>query len=273
MLRVLLIVAILLGALFLASRFVARNMMETRALTTGPNGPETPATAGVPFERVAIPSGTRRLDSYVVTAGLSCQNPPVVLIYHGVQETISEWVKAQRFLYDHCVSSVVFDYTGSGDSSRPARFEAVGEDSVAAYEFAQSRFPGKRLYVLGHSMGNGPMLEAAPHFSSRPAGAIVANAFASLRAFTSPNLFYRILSYTIPDWWDNVKSVAALQVPVLVVHSDTDQVNPVNGGRKIFSAARQPKELVILHGFSHNSLYQHPSEDWWSKALAFMSAH
>jgi len=108
-----------------------------------------------------------------VTAGVSCQSPPVVLIYHGVQETISEWVKAQRFLYDHCVSSVVFDYTGSGDSSRPARFEAVGEDSVAAYEYARSRFPGKRLYVLGHSMGNGP------HFSSRPAGAIVANAFAS----------------------------------------------------------------------------------------------
>jgi hypothetical protein len=43
----------------------------------------------------------------------------LALTYHGVQETISECVKAQRFLYDRSVSSVVFDYTGSGNSSRP----------------------------------------------------------------------------------------------------------------------------------------------------------
>jgi hypothetical protein len=91
----------------------------------------------------------------VVTASQQCLNPPVVVIYHGVQETISEWVKAQRFLYDRCVSSVVFDYTGSGNSSRPARFEALGEDSIAAYEFAAKHYPGRQLYVLGHSMGNG----------------------------------------------------------------------------------------------------------------------
>src|ERR1700761_8483700 len=70
---------------------MARHFMETRALTTGPNGPQTPADAGAPFERVAIPSGPRRLDSYVVTAPATCSSAPVILIYHGVQETISLW--------------------------------------------------------------------------------------------------------------------------------------------------------------------------------------
>jgi alpha-beta hydrolase superfamily lysophospholipase len=248
--------------------------MESWALTTGPNGPETPASVGIPFERTAIPSGSRRLDSYVVTANGACENPPVVVIYHGVQETISEWVKAQRFLYDHCVSTVVFDYTGSGNSSRPAQFEAVGEDSIAAYEFTSTHFPGKRLYVLGHSMGNAPMLEAVPHFSSQPAGVIVANAFASLRSVvgTRKNILYRVLAYIIPDWWNNVKSVQKIHVPLLLVHSDKDQVNSVDGGREIFAAARQPKALVILHGYRHNDLYQRPSEAWWSPVLSFVSA-
>jgi hypothetical protein len=252
---------------------LARHLMETRALTTGPNGWETPAILGVPFERVAIPSGVRRLDSYVVTADGACENPPVIVIYHGVQETISEWVKAQRFLYDHCVSSVVFDYTGSGNSSRPARFEAVGEDCVRAYEFASSHFSGKRIYALGHSMGNAPMLEAMPHFSSQPAGVIVANAFASLRSVAgTKGAFYRVLAYTIPDWWDNVKSVQEIRVPLLVVHSDADQVNPINGGRKIFAAARQPKELAVLHGYRHNDLYQKPTGGWWSAVIVFINA-
>jgi len=242
--KILLAAAIVAGVPFGASR-LARHLMETRALTTGPNGPETPASVGVPFERAAISSGSRRLDSYVVTANGACENPPVVVIYHGVQETISEWVKAQRFLYDHCVSSVVFDCTGSGNSSRPARFEALGEDAIAVYEFTSSHFAGKRVYVLGHSMGNAPMLEAVPHFSSLPAGVIVANAFASLRSIagTRKNSLYRVLAYTMPDWWDNVKSVQQIQVPLLVVHSDTDRVNPVDEGRRIFAPLGNRKDL------------------------------
>jgi alpha-beta hydrolase superfamily lysophospholipase len=272
--RILLVLAILLCLLFAAGRIAARYLMNTLALTTGPNGLDTPASQGVPFERTAIPSGSRHLDSYVVTAAAECIDPAVVLIYHGVRETISEWVKAQRFLYDHCVSSVVYDPTGSGDSSRPARFEYEAEDSIAAYDFTAHHFPGKRLYVLGHSMGNGPMLETVPNLSPQPAGVIIASAFASLRSQprTQGNLLYRALAYTIPDWWNNVKAVAAIHLPVLVVHSDIDQVNPTEGGLQIFAAAHQPKTLALLHGYKHNALYQEPTEDWWSSALAFMRA-
>lgn len=248
--------------------------METLALTSGPNGQETPASEGVPFERRLIPSGSRRLDSYVVTAESGCLDPPVLLIYHGVRETISEWVKAQRFLYNHCVSSVIYDPTGSGNSSRPARFEYVAEDAIAAYDFTATHFPGRHLYLLGHSMGNGPMLEAVPHLSPQPAGVIVASAFASLRSQprTQGNLLYRVLAYTIPDWWNNVKAVAAIHVPILIVHSDVDRVNPTAGGLQIFAAANQPKTLALLHGYKHNALYQEPVEEWWSPTLAFVRA-
>jgi hypothetical protein len=84
--------------------------------------------------------------------------------------------------------------------------------------------------------------------------------------------FYRVLAYTIPDWWDNVKSVQEIRVPLLVVHSDADQVNPINGGRKIFAAARQPKELAVLHGYRHNDLYQKPTGGWWSAVIVFINA-
>jgi alpha-beta hydrolase superfamily lysophospholipase len=272
--KILLVAGGIVCALYLAGRIVAWQVMERIMLTTGPNGPETPASLGVPFEWIAIPSGTRGLDSYVVTASSTCEDPPVVVIYHGIQETISEWVQGQRFLYNHCVSSVVFDYTGSGNSSRPARFEAVGQDSISAYEFTRSHFPGRRVYVLGHSMGNGPMLEAVPHFSSSPAGVIVANAFISLRSIgrNRKTYFYRLLTYTIPDWWNNLKAAPKLNAPILVIHSDTDRVNSVEDGRNVFAAAPQPKTLVILHGYNHNALYQHPSEEWWAGVLAFMSA-
>ncbi len=269
--KVVVTLAILVGVLLCAGRLSAGYLLERWALTTGPNGQETPATLGVPFERAEIPSGFRRLDSYIVSANPSCNDAPVLLIYHGVQETISDWVKAQRFLYNHCISSVVFDPSGSGNSSRPATMDNIRQDSVAAYAFTIRRFPRQRVYVFGHSMGNGPMLDAVPHFPSPPAGVIVASAFSSLRTqgVIRKHLLYRLLAFTLPDWWNNVQAIQKVQAPLLVVHSDTDQINPARDGQAVFTAARQPKTLSIVHGFKHNALYQNPVEEWWAPVLSF----
>jgi alpha-beta hydrolase superfamily lysophospholipase len=169
----------------------------------------------VPFDHIRIASGNRRLDAFLVHASSGCADAPMVVIYHGVKETISMWTKAQQFLYEHCVSSLVFHYTGSGDSSRPAKFEAVGQDSIAVYAFARLEFPHTRIYVLGHSMGNGPMLSAVPSFSCPPDGVIIANAFSSLRDFGKRSgVIYGLLAETAPDWWNNVKSVQKVKSPL-----------------------------------------------------------
>jgi alpha-beta hydrolase superfamily lysophospholipase len=251
---------------------IALYLMEAGALTTGPNGPETPARVGVAYQRRWIASGPRRLDSYVVAAPASCTDPPVVLIYLGVHETISKWVSAQKFLHDHCVSSVAFDYTGSGDSSRPARFDAVNDDSVAAYEAVQNFFPGARIFVLSHSMGAGPMLEALPRFSTPPAGVIVDGAFSSLRDYGArAGGLYALLADLSPDWWNNRRAIARVRAPILIIHSDADQVIPVGDALRLFAAAREPKRLVIIHGYKHNAIYRAPVAGDWDPVLAFMA--
>lgn len=263
-----LVAALSLGACDQPGRY----LMESRALTTGPNGPQTPASVGVPFERRWIASGPRRLDSYVVTAPAACADPPVILIYHGVQETISDWVRAQAFLYAHCVSSVVFDYTGSGDSSRPARFKAVNDDAIAAFAAVTRRFPRSRLFVLSHSMGAGPLLQGEPAFASRPHGVIVGQPFSSIRDYAArASPAFGLLARFSPDWWNNVRAVRRLNAPLLLVHSDTDRVNPIAEGREVFAAAPAPKRMALLHGLGHNALYLTPDAGWWTPVLAFVS--
>jgi hypothetical protein len=39
---------------------------------------------------------------------------------------------------------------------------------------------------------------------------------------------------------------------------------------RIFEAAPEPKEIMVLHGFKHNTLYQTPSEQWWTAVLQFL---
>jgi hypothetical protein len=264
--------AIMLGLLgLICGRSVLFHHFEPQFLTTGPNGPETPESVGLAYERTKIPSQNRTLDGYLVQEPPACQPKVALLIFHGVMETISEWVKAQRFLYDHCVASVVFDYSGHGDSSRPGTFKNLNQDAVAAYAWFALRFGNDtRRCVLGHSMGNGPMLESLPSFHPMPDCVVVANAFSSLRDLGVRRGTPRIFAYMMPDVWNNVENISRNRAPLLLVGSDADSVNPIAMGQRIFEAAAEPKQIVVLHGFKHNALYQDPSEQWWTAVLQFI---
>jgi uncharacterized protein len=254
----------------LALRPLILNVSSKKFLNTGPNGVETPATVGLAFDRLKIPSGDRVLDAYLVRAPVTCQSHVAVLIFHGVMETISEWVPAQKFLYEHCVSSLVFDYSGHGDSSRPGTVGHLNDDAMPAYAAFVLHFPGQRLCVLGHSMGNGPMLESMDRFRPPPACVVIANAFSSLRNAGRRRGTSRLLLYMIPDAWDNAKNVKRVHVPLLVIYSDADKVNPPIMGRHIFDCAREPKQVALLHGIEHNALYRNPTEEWWTPVLRFL---
>lgn len=264
-----------LGAVVLAVAGCAAvaNVVSTEALSTGPNGPETPLSAGAPFERVSIPSHSRSLDGYLVRAPADCKDPPAILIYHGFNETISYWTQAQALLWRHCVSSLVFDPSGEGDSTKPASLANLGQDAPAAWAFARAHFPAPtRLYVMGHSMGDAVMLGAEPEFSPQPAGVVVADAFSSIKDFWAAHGTSRLALAAMPDWWDNTKAVMKVHVPILVVQSDADATTPLQQGQRVYDAANQPKQIAVLHGFKHNGLRRHTSETWWAPVFAFVGS-
>jgi pimeloyl-ACP methyl ester carboxylesterase len=272
------IFATLLVLVFYAWEVFAHKVLavvETQTLISGPNGPQNPFTYGTPFKHVFIPSGHHRLDANLVQAPATCgpdADAPALLLFHGAGETISDWALAQHYLYTHCVSSLVFDPTGSGNSPRPATIDAINDDALSAYTFFAHRFAGKRLYLLAHSLGNAFMLHDAAKFTPAPLGLIEANGFASLHSIAGEGKpwTYRTLIDITPDWLDNVKAAAQIHTPTLVIVSDTDTRVPMHNGLAIFAAAPEPKQLITLHGFQHNDLYKCPTDAWWSAVLTFI---
>jgi len=241
-------------------------------IATGPNGPQTPATVGLAYERLKIPSGSRLLDTYLVEAPSTCQPRAALLIFHGVGETISQWVGVQRLLHDHCISSVVFDYSGNGDSSPPGTIRNLHQDAVAAYALFQARFAAaSRVCTLGFSMGNAVLLDAYTEFHPAPACMIVGSAFSSARdGAVHAWGISEWMARALPDQWNNVAAISHNRSPLLVVHSDADHANPVWMSERIYEAASEPKQLVILHGLPHNAAYRGAIEQWWTPVITFI---
>ena len=224
----------------------------------------TPATVGL-SDRLKIPSGPGSCACPCLLSA-SGRRPDFSRCY-GNHFRVGFGAKVS--LRTLC-SSVVFDYSGHGDSTRPGTISHLDEDAIPAYATFVSQFPGERLCVLGHSMGNAPLLESLPRFLPPPSCVVVANAFSSLRDAGRRLGTSGLLLYAIPDVWDDIENAKRVRVPLLVVYSDADTVNPPDMGRRIFEAAPEPKQLAVLHGFPHNAIYRTPTDEWWAPVLRFL---
>ena len=99
------------AALTITSRIVqARDRLLGRVPRSRPDCPSIAAT------QHAIPSGKNLLDAvYAEPAAI----PPraSVLICHGIGEVVAQWYPIQRLFAEHGIASLVFDYSGYGQST------------------------------------------------------------------------------------------------------------------------------------------------------------
>jgi hypothetical protein len=73
----------------------------------------------------------------------------VVLVCHGIGETVGHWVPVQELLAANGAASLVFDYSGYGRSTGRIEAAQCERDAIAAFEFLEKLAPGAPIAVLG----------------------------------------------------------------------------------------------------------------------------
>lgn len=267
--RTLLVVgALVLAAAPFAARRVAYGMVERNGLLSGPVGPETPATFGAPFTRIVIPRGAYKLQGVISKVS---DRAPVVVIFHGSAESVSYWADVQALFYRNRISSYVFDYSGFGNSGGERSAVVIAEDVRQAWRDAAIRFPNaERRIALAYSLGSGFVVSELPSFVPEPQGlALVASYSSAREAAVNFGTIPAWAAPVLPDLWNNVDNIAAVQVPLLLVHSDTDQLFPLAMPRRVFAAANSPKAFIRLHGYQHADGHLKPDGSYWAGVMAF----
>lgn len=265
------VLVLVLAVVCAGIRHLAFTAVERRGLVGAPNGPETPATFGAPFERFVVTSGDRKLDAVLVRA--AADTAPALLIFHGTAEAVSYWADTQALLYQHGVSSMVFDYSGFGRSTGKPTVAHLEEDADSAYAaFGRRVGPRVRRYVLGYSLGTGVVFDAVGRFSPPPAGVVFVASYSSARdGAVAFGLIPKWATFLLPDLWNNVRDTRNLRQPLLVMQSDADQLFPVRMATAVYDAATVPKQMVVLHGYRHEDGHQRPTEEYWAPVVRFVT--
>jgi fermentation-respiration switch protein FrsA (DUF1100 family) len=150
-------------------------------------------------------------------------------------------------------SVLIFDYPGYGKSGGKPNEAACYAAAVVAYDWLveQAKVPANEIILYGGSLGGGVAVELA--FRGKPNRALVL-----LKTFTSiPDMAQQKFPWLPARWlvrnkFNNLGKIGQCKGPVFIAHGDCDRLVPCSHGQRLFAAAREPKQFLMLEGCDHN---------------------
>jgi fermentation-respiration switch protein FrsA (DUF1100 family) len=178
-----------------------------------------------------------------------------LVIAHGNAGNISHRIDFIRRLQRIRFNVLMFDYRGYGRSEGSPDEAGVYSDGRAAFDHAL-QLPGvdaHKIILWGTSLGGAVAVDVALH---RPAaGLILESTFSSARDVARVAYPYLPVQFTLRTRFSSIDKIANINIPLFQMHGNRDEIIAFELGKKLFDAAREPKEFYIIDGAGHNDTY------------------
>ena len=195
-------------------------------------------------------------------------NAPALVYFHGARWNLTGSAARLERWRKLGFSVLGVDYRGFGKSSDAAPSEQSSyEDAEAAWAFLGRLAPGKRHYIVGHSLGGAIAVELARRHPEA-AGLVLESTFTSVEDMVdhSPWGFLPV-SLILTQRFDAISKIGAVRMPVMIAHGTRDSIVPFDMGEKLYAAAPSPKRFVKVEGAGHHNLSGAGFEDY-ARAIA-----
>jgi fermentation-respiration switch protein FrsA (DUF1100 family) len=192
---------------------------------------------------------------------------PTILYFHGNGGEIAD--RHERFAAYQAQGFGVFflSYRGYGASTGSQSEAGLLNDARAAYDWLMAKGidPGE-LMLVGESLGSGVAVQLA---AERQVRAMALEApFTSAANVAAAAYWWLPVHLLMKDRFDSVAVIDKVKAPLLVIHGDLDGVVPLREGQALFARANEPKEMVVVAGGSHVSIF---SPDSWALETQFFN--
>ncbi len=245
-------ILVVLGAyalLVLALTVFQRNLMYHPDRTV-----PTPASYGVPemaLERLETPDGHPLLAWWRAPAS---PDAPVLLYLHGNAGHLGDRADKVRPYLDRGYGVLLVTYRyNAGAGGKPSE-EGLTTDARTAFEALKSRgVDPSRIVLYGESLGTGLVVRLA---GEDRFGALVLEApYSSIADVAASIYWYVPVRWLLKDRFDSTARIAAVNAPLLIVHGGLDTVIEPRFAKKLFEAAADPKQFIMIDEAHHTNLY------------------
>jgi fermentation-respiration switch protein FrsA (DUF1100 family) len=209
-----------------------------------------PTDAGLDYDNIHI---TTSDDVLLNGWFLPCfQDRGTVLFLHGNAGNISHRLDSLKIFHGLGLNILIIDYRGYGLSQGTPSEQGTYLDAEAAWLYLRQErdIPANRIIIFGRSLGGAVAAHLAS--SQRPAALIIESTFTSAADVAADLYPWLPARWLCRFRYNTLQTIASIDCPLLIVHSDDDEVIPAAHGRKIYGAASMPKELLIIRG-SHDT--------------------
>ena len=146
-------------------------------------------------------------------------------------------------------SLYVLEYPGYGAREGHPSKESIDGAASQAYELLRAQHPGKKVCVLGESLGSGPACSLA-HEKVPPDKIVLVVPFDTLASIASERFWFLPVRLLLRDRWNNIEMLEDYAGPVDIFGAVDDTIIPIRHAQLL--AKQIPKaHFTVLPG-GHN---------------------
>lgn len=211
-----------------------------------------------------------------------------VLLLHGRGGSRQSMLGRARLLQGEGVAVLMLDHSGHGHSEGERHGFGYRErlGVQAAWAWMQTQWPAERLGVVAVSLGGAALLQA--DLSPKPAAVVLEMVYPTIREAAGNRLRMRlgrlgellllpVFMWQLPLWTGAsaeaqrpIDQIASLGAPLLLLAGSADRHTTLAESRRLFDAARQPKQLWVVPDAAHEDLEAHDPAAYRSRVLGFL---
>ena len=177
---------------------------------------------------------------------------PTLLWSHGNAEDLqSASLLLQHMSDNQGYNILAYDYPGYGLSEGKPSEQGCYDNISVAWDYLTEDLavPQDKIIIVGQSVGSGPSVWLAAQAEVKPAGLVLIAPFQSVnRVPFGVNVFPK-------DRFPNIKRIASVDAPLLVIHGDKDRVIKPSHGKAIYDAHLGDKTLTQVKNAGHNDIW------------------
>ncbi len=162
----------------------------------------------------------------------------------------------------------IFEYPGYG--ARTGRPSESAIKLAADVAVRPLREKGRRVFLVGESLGSGVACHLAGKHPDDIAGLLLITPFTSLADVGRHHYPVFPVGLLLRERYDNTKALGTYRGPAVFLLAGRDEVIPAKLGRRLHDGYEGPRKLIVQEGRTHNTLNLHPRAEWWSEAAAFL---